>query len=75
MAGHGRSKNGVASLADGPAIPLRRAGCLRNREHRDSMLRAGPVMTKENAWVVGWAKSFGSDSTRGHGARTILPTR
>ena len=31
-----------------PAIPLRKARhCQLNRDHRDSALRAGPVMTKE----------------------------
>src|ERR1700704_2075471 len=36
MAGHSRSKNGVASLAYVPAIPLRRAPCLPYRDARDT---------------------------------------
>jgi hypothetical protein len=35
MAGRSRLKNGVASLAYVPAIPLRRALCLPKRGHRD----------------------------------------
>ena len=34
MAGHSRSKNGVASLAYVPAIPTRRAPCLPKRDAR-----------------------------------------
>jgi hypothetical protein len=30
-----------------PAIPLRRARCPPYRDHRDSTLRVGPVMTKD----------------------------
>ncbi len=35
MAGHSRSQNGVASLAYVPAISLREARCLPQRDHRD----------------------------------------
>ena len=35
MAGHSRSKNGVASLADVPAISLRLAPCVPKRDARD----------------------------------------
>ena len=35
MAGHSRSKNGVASLAYVPAIPLRQAPCVPCRDARD----------------------------------------
>jgi hypothetical protein len=36
MAGHSRSKNGVASLAYVPAIPIKRARqCQMNRDRRD----------------------------------------
>ena len=46
MAGHRRPKDSVASLAYVPAIPTPAAlHCPVNRDHRDSALRAGPVMT------------------------------
>jgi len=35
MAGHSRSKNGVASLAYAPAISMRRAQCLPDRDRQD----------------------------------------
>jgi hypothetical protein len=35
MAGHSRSKNGVALLAYDPAISMRRAQCPPKRDHRD----------------------------------------
>ncbi len=52
-----------------PAISLRLALCLRNRDHRDSALRAGPVMTTERFfpssrhYFVTSVKSAGEIST------------
>jgi hypothetical protein len=47
VAGHGRPKDGVASLAYVSAIPIRRAQCPSKRDHRVTALRAGPVMTPQ----------------------------
>jgi hypothetical protein len=47
IAGNSRSENGVASLAYVPAISLFRAMLYNHyRDHRDTPLRGGPVMTE-----------------------------
>ena len=47
MAGHSRPKDGVASLANVPAIPLRDAGAFLNE-----IAGTSPAMTSFSMWPV-----------------------